>query len=1227
MAEASFRAAPRPFIGRETELARLALAYDEAARAGERLVIVRGDGGTGKTRLLAELKGRMRLRGAAVLEGRCVAGGRAYAPFADVLAAALAFLEQVGAPGPVELGPDLQALAGRCATGSESALDAAGPERRIRSFDAFRACLRAVAAVRPPIVLLHDVEHADSGTLDLLRHLLDGAGPFMEALRPDAAVPALFVVSIRTKRPTPTLLTELAGHPKAQVLELAGLGPEALRALFDSPAFVDRVMSLTGGRLGEIEELLASPLDAAEERMPRRLRARSVPVRALLSALAVVHRPASPALLERVSSARADGAILAELLDSGLVTRTLVDGETLLAFARSSERDLVYGSLDPREVRGLHRAYAAVLAAASPSGLDLQDVAFHALRGGDGPAAVRAACQAADVLSAGSAPDAAALLLEDALRLADESNAPEVHERLITAYRAAGDLGRALAHAKALLLWRSGDATVVRRIGELHSAAGQYDLAEIALETALGLAKAAADPLAEVEIEAELAEVAFQKGDAETALSLAKKVAGAELPAVALHARNTLGKVRLARGELAAAAALFAENVRLAQDIGLERELLRATINLAIVYLRQQQMQPAEELFERASRLADEKGSLHYQAICRENLAVLAHTRGDYGRALQLYHDAVALLKKLGNRPLLARAATNLGLLYLTFGDAERARGLAVLSSSMSEARAPVRAKNLVLKGEIELFEGRSDAARQALHEALEQARKSGDEALLGDAVLVLGRLELHEGDIAAARAALATAGRGESPLHAAQLAVLRADVERAAGLDPFPAAAHAVELAEKAGHLDVLWRAQVALARAFADRGDRRAWGRHLAKAREIDDRLRSSLPETMRPSYDCVAERLQLHRLSAITEIATVQHLAPVTRAGASPTELGALVGASRAMRGVFGFVEKVAPTDALVLIRGESGTGKELVADAIHALSTRKDRPLVKVNCAALVDTLLQSELFGHEPGAFTGAVGRKKGRFELADGGTLLLDEIGDVSPKTQVSLLRVLQERQFERVGGTTTVRVDVRILCATNRDLERMVELGTFRDDLYYRLIGLQVELPPLRERPEDIPVLAEHFARRVAAERGEAPKTIAPDALEWLANRPWPGNGRELESTIRTVALFVDGPTIGAAALREYVVQRRSPKAPCAGEDFSAGRALEAELAGPVLDGKVSLRSMMRNVERECIQRALLAAGGNITRAAALLGMKRPRLSQLVKQYRLAAATKGAEQ
>src|SRR5690606_14718202 len=191
--------------------------------------------------------------------------------------------------------------------------------------------------------------------------------------------------------------------------------------------------------------------------------------------------------------------------------------------------------------------------------------------------------------------------------------------------------------------------------------------------------------------------------------------------------------------------------------------------------------------------------------------------------------------------------------------------------------------------------------------------------------------------------------------------------------------------------------------------------------------------------------------------------------------------LVGGAHTLGGVFSVLDKVAGADALVLVRGESGTGKELVAEAIHQNSPRRGKPFVKVNCAALVETLLLSELFGHERGAFTGASARKKGRFELADGGTLFLDEIGDISPKTQVALLRVLQEREFERVGGTQPIKVDVRIIAATHRDLEQMVREGTFREDLYYRLRGVTVEMPPLRERLADLPELTEHLLARIA--------------------------------------------------------------------------------------------------------------------------------------------------
>ena len=236
--------------------------------------------------------------------------------------------------------------------------------------------------------------------------------------------------------------------------------------------------------------------------------------------------------------------------------------------------------------------------------------------------------------------------------------------------------------------------------------------------------------------------------------------------------------------------------------------------------------------------------------------------------------------------------------------------------------------------------------------------------------------------------------------------------------------------------------------------------------------------------------------------------------------------VIGDSRPMQQVFTEVHQAAPSRATVLLRGESGTGKEAIARAIHHLSPRKDGPFIKVNCAALTESLLESELFGHEKGSFTGAVGERKGRFELAHGGTLFLDEIGDVSPAFQAKLLRVLQEREFERVGGSKAVKVDVRLICATNRDLEKMVQRGDYRADLYYRINVVSITLPPLRERRDDIPLLVAHFLDRYNKENRRQLK-ITPDAMKVLSSCYWPGNVRELENCIERTATMVQGDAI----------------------------------------------------------------------------------------------------
>ncbi|HTW59065.1 MAG TPA: sigma-54 dependent transcriptional regulator [Terriglobales bacterium] len=305
------------------------------------------------------------------------------------------------------------------------------------------------------------------------------------------------------------------------------------------------------------------------------------------------------------------------------------------------------------------------------------------------------------------------------------------------------------------------------------------------------------------------------------------------------------------------------------------------------------------------------------------------------------------------------------------------------------------------------------------------------------------------------------------------------------------------------------------------------------------------------------------------------------------AAATNPGELVGQSPAMRKVFDAIETVGPTDANVLITGESGTGKELVVRAIHAASLRRFHPLVVIHCGALTETLLESELFGHEKGAFTGAQYRKKGKFEIAEGGTVFLDEIGDISLKTQTDLLRVLQEREITRVGGNQVLKVDFRCVAATNKNLEVMIEDGIFRPDLFYRLNVFHIELPPLRDRREDIPPLVEHFVRKFALAMNKHVTRIEPVAMNQLQRQPWLGNVRELENAVERAMVVAQEPE-----LRE--------------QDFIFKAQPSLAAAGKALD----------EIERVHILRILDECNGNQSRAADILGIDRVTLHHKLKRY-----------
>jgi Nif-specific regulatory protein len=341
-------------------------------------------------------------------------------------------------------------------------------------------------------------------------------------------------------------------------------------------------------------------------------------------------------------------------------------------------------------------------------------------------------------------------------------------------------------------------------------------------------------------------------------------------------------------------------------------------------------------------------------------------------------------------------------------------------------------------------------------------------------------------------------------------------------------------------------------------------------------------------------IAQAIKIHRLIDEDRRRLVDENTHLRQELRERYDFSNLVGSSGPMRQIYEQVTQVAATNTTVLIRGESGTGKELIAHAIHYSSLRAKKPFVKVSCAALPESLIESELFGHEKGAFTGADARKKGRFELAEGGTLFLDEIGDVNLATQVKLLRVLQQKEFERVGGTETVKVNVRLIAATNKDLERSIAAGSFREDLYYRLNVFTMFVPPLRERKADLLLLVDHFLEKFAREHQRSIKRISTPAIDMLASYHWPGNVRELENTIERAVVTCDGEVIHGHHLPPSLQT--------------------AEASGTV--PRVSLKDAVTAYEKDLLQDALKTTRGNRAKAARLLDSTERIINYKVRAY-----------
>jgi nitrogen regulation protein NR(I) len=378
------------------------------------------------------------------------------------------------------------------------------------------------------------------------------------------------------------------------------------------------------------------------------------------------------------------------------------------------------------------------------------------------------------------------------------------------------------------------------------------------------------------------------------------------------------------------------------------------------------------------------------------------------------------------------------------------------------------------------------------------------------------------------------------------------------------------------------------------------------------------TAIEATQSGAYDYLVKPFEIPELLGLVDqaVAASRLMSEPVQIGADGAARDAIVGTSRAMQAIYKEVGRIANKPVSVLIRGETGTGKELIARAIYQYSNRANTPFVAINCAAIPETLLESELFGHEKGAFTGAESRRIGRFEQADKGTIFLDEIGDMTPGTQVKLMRVLQEKCLQRLGGKETIPVDVRVIAATHRDLETAIKQNQFREDLYYRLSVVVLGLPPLRERKEDIPDLVKFFLHKYAAEFSVKNPAIHPDALEFLQAQPWPGNVRELENVTRKVLLLAQSYTISSDHVRAALAKVNPPAPPVNKSlDEYAEELLTAAQRGELTDAHARLQSL---TERVLFNRAIELAGGNQAKAARWLGISRLTLREKLIQFGL---------
>jgi transcriptional regulator with GAF, ATPase, and Fis domain/tetratricopeptide (TPR) repeat protein len=1003
------------------------------------------------------------------------------------------------------------------------------------------------------------------------------------------------VVLVVGERPLGHALQESLARAQPTTLTLAPFDAQGLRRYLSEGSLTARLLDATGGVPARLEELLSGTVDLTSRRVERL----SPADRDLLSVLAVLSRPEPSRFVALIAGSQGVSERLKSLTDSGWIASAPDLGKTHFGLAREADRRALLAALAPSQVVALHRSVGLQYAAVSNDEAAFQ----HLCSAGETARSFDLGLRLGDrFVQQGSVVSAEAVLTTLSELPLDRDQRRSVQLRLADVLEKRGSLRGALA-----ALGRARGASIASQHPPLRAKAARLCVAIGASAQAERLSRRAldADPQNTEAIVA-FADARFLRGAYDEAIAFAESQA--RLPPQHRAAlENVRGKALLTLGRLDEARKVFQSNAVRAEAAGLSVEGVRALLNVGVVAHRQGNLEEAKQAY--AAALAS--GDAPFTPIVRANLASLHFEEGEVELAISEAHRAVAAFVSAGRAKEESHATQNLARFYLFAGDVKRATEIAHHARQIaSRVGDPYLIAGAQLVGAEASFRRGESAALASLQTIASEFERLGNQRYRCEALLLVAEAHLATKSVSAARAALAEAKALSIRPLMAEWNLLNAEV--ALRSDEESTAAEALRLAREAlvatPHVELPARLY-SLSAQLADRhGDVSAAQAERLKAVSILERLASKVPLDLRNLFFARSGR------RAIVEQAgrfLPEVLAPSAAAVVSSSTASALVGQAASIVRINQLVDRIGPSSATVLVRGESGTGKELVARALHERSPRRDLPLVAVNCGALSEELLLSELFGHERGAFTGAIRERKGRFELAAGGTIFLDEIGDISPRAQVALLRVLQERTFERIGGSRTISVDVRVVCATNRPLEELMKKGQFREDLYYRLRGTTLTLPPLREHLEDLPLLCDTFLGRL-----DRPLKLSREALGMLERHPWAGNVRELFHMLESASILATGGSIGPEAFELYPELFQTPAALPKTTTRPAGEPSSLAAVGfyEVLKQRdLSLKDFRRELDLACISEALQEAAGNISEAARLLKMKRSRLSQVV--------------